>query len=396
MSSGTSVEQLKWLEILDVSQSDSDCLVAGFRVVHQVRHRLDVIETALAQRLTEVDAAPEVTLTEVLDHTRRQAQRLAERARLLQGSSPACLLLASALYSGRVVVGHVDMYADVLKALEPELRSAFLNDTSAVELAPDLSPRRFAARLRLVAERIRRQHGIDRLSHQKRQASSRIWTNSATGMVHLSAVFDPETAVSLAARIDAVMHEITAAGFPDTCPADPMDRLAHVRALALAKLIMGEALPGTGAPDVLVVVDTTQRNEFGEPVVDWGLPVELPLEALARVFAQHPGITVVDIARNGSVVDRTTRLNAGRSSRLANRTQRRVLRAHHATCAAPDCTVPFRYCEIHHVEWWRRGGSTDLGNLVPVCSRHHHRIHEAGWSIEIDPRRVVRLRPPGG
>lgn len=396
MSLGTSVEQLEWLELLDVSIADPDSLVRAFRAVSLVRQRLDVIETTLAQQLAEVDATPEVTLTQVLDHTRRGAQRLARRARLLRGSSPACELLASAFHSGEVGVDHVDTFVDVLRALEPELHDAFLDDTSAVELAAGLSPRRFAARLRLVAERLRRQRGIDLLEQQKRQASMRIWTNSATGMVHLSGVFDPESAVFLAGRIDSMVQEITSAGYPDTCPEDPIDRLAHVRALALAKLIMGQTTTGAGSPDVLVVVDTTQRNEFGEPVIDWGLPVELPVDALVRVFEQNPGVTVVDIARNGRVVDRTTRLNAGRSSRLANRAQRRVLRAYHATCAAPDCSVPFQYCEIHHVDWWRHGGTTDLANLVPVCSRHHHRVHEDGWILEVDPRRVVRLRPPDG
>lgn len=396
MSLGTSVKQLEWLELLDVASADPDALVRAFHAVSRIRQRLDVIETTLAQQLSEADATPELTLTQLLDHTRRQAQRLARRARLLQGSSPACVLLASAFHSGEVGVSHVDTFVDVLRALEPELHDAFLADTSAVELAADLSQRRFAARLRLVAERLRRQRGIDLLERQKRQASMRIWTNSATGMVHLSGVFDPESAVFLAGRIDAMVQQITTTGYPDTCPVDPIDRLAHVRALALAKLIMGEPTTGTGSPDVLIVVDTTQRNEFGEPVCDWGLPVELPVEALVRVFDQHPGVTVVDLARNGRVVDRTTRLNAGRSSRLANRAQRRVLRAYHATCAAPDCSVPFRYCEIHHIEWWRRGGSTDLANLVPVCSHHHHLVHEAGWTLEIDSQRVVSLSPPDG
>ena len=51
----------------------------------------------------------------------------------------------------------------------------------------------------------------------------------------------------------------------------------------------------------------------------------------------------------------------------------------HHTCAAPDCPVRFGDCDIHHLKDWKEGGLTNLENLVPLCSKHHHHIHEGRW-----------------
>jgi hypothetical protein len=46
-----------------------------------------------------------------------------------------------------------------------------------------------------------------------------------------------------------------------------------------------------------------------------------------------------------------------------------------STCAAPACTVRFADCDIHHVDPWHLRGETNLDNLLPLCSRHHHEAH---------------------
>jgi hypothetical protein len=55
-------------------------------------------------------------------------------------------------------------------------------------------------------------------------------------------------------------------------------------------------------------------------------------------------------------------------------------------CAFPDCRVSVQRCHAHHVaEWVAHHGTTDLDNLVLLCSRHHHVVHEAGWTITPTP-----------
>ncbi len=31
-------------------------------------------------------------------------------------------------------------------------------------------------------------------------------------------------------------------------------------------------------------------------------------------------------------------------------------------------------------------GRSDLDRLTPACTRHHHLLHEGGWTAELDPR----------
>ena len=89
-------------------------------------------------------------------------------------------------------------------------------------------------------------------------------------------------------------------------------------------------------------------------------------------------------------------LNCGREHRVANRAQRRALRAMYRTCGYPGCDVVFDRCDIHHVIEWLRHGSTDLHNLLPLCSTHHHLVHEGRWRLTLDKHRVITIHRPDG
>jgi hypothetical protein len=90
----------------------------------------------------------------------------------------------------------------------------------------------------------------------------------------------------------------------------------------------------------------------------------------------------------------------GRESRTATKAQRKALAAAHQHCMFPGCRVDASRCEAHHVRPWERGGATCLTDLILLCSRHHHLVHEGRWRIladpshpEGDPRHWV-FRPP--
>jgi len=68
----------------------------------------------------------------------------------------------------------------------------------------------------------------------------------------------------------------------------------------------------------------------------------------------------------------------------------------HRTCIGPSCTVPFDACQVHHVIPWDHGGKTDLSNLVPMCTKDHHLVHEGGWTLSITPERVATWTRPDG
>jgi hypothetical protein len=90
-------------------------------------------------------------------------------------------------------------------------------------------------------------------------------------------------------------------------------------------------------------------------------------------------------------------LDVGRRARLAVKRQRRALATVFRCCAFPGCQVPFRFCEIHHKDFWCKGGKTDLDLLVPYCWEHHRFVHEFGFTVTRGPdRHLVHRRPDGG
>lgn len=118
------------------------------------------------------------------------------------------------------------------------------------------------------------------------------------------------------------------------------------------------------------------RSRSGS-VVDIGLGTfGLPIETIRR-WACIGTITPVVVSADG------TRLLLGHETRLANAVQRRALRVLYRSCAL--CDTAFDMCQIHHVGWYSLGGYTDIRNLLPLCSRHHHLVHQGGWVLHWHP-----------
>jgi Domain of unknown function (DUF222) len=151
--------------------------------------------------------------------------------------------------------------------------------------------------------------------------------------------------------------------------------------------------PRFGRAEVIVVVDYTKIGVDGRPTIDWGSPISLPFRCLEDLAQQASVHTVV--VNNGNVVDPDGDLNLGRTTRLANRPQRRALKALYATCAVPGCSVRFEFTKPHHLKWWRNGGLTDLLNLLPLCTHHHACAHN-GWIFALGPNRELTITFPNG
>jgi hypothetical protein len=83
-------------------------------------------------------------------------------------------------------------------------------------------------------------------------------------------------------------------------------------------------------------------------------------------------------------------LHVGRAHRTAPPRLRKALEVRDQHCAAPGCRIDPSRCEAHHVHEWEHGGSTDLDNMVLLCTRHHHAVHEGRMTISRRPE-----HPPG-
>ena len=244
------------------------------------------------------------------------------------------------------------------------------------------------------AKRLDDLDGQERLERQRRAARARSWVD-AEGMWNLSARFDPLTGVKVAARLDATVEALFAESVPDGCPQDPIEKQRYLVAQAVTRLLTDTTGVGTrpGRSEFVAVIDADAPGQTG-PVVEFAIPVEIP----ARVIADLAGDADIHavVVRNGVVLYAPGELNLGRTTRLANRAQRRALRGLYRCCAIPGCTVAYERCKLHHIIWWRNDGTTDLDNLLPVCSIHHTKIHHDDWHIELGPHRELTLTLPDG
>ena len=152
---------------------------------------------------------------------------------------------------------------------------------------------------------------------------------------------------------------------PRAVPTDLLEKQSFLRAHALLALLDGKA-HGSGRPEIVVVEDHTNPLPDGRPTLDWGVDVDLPHEFLEQL--RPDGERVHGQGPQRGRHRRTRRVGLrSRRPRLANRAQRRALRGLYATCAIPGCRVRYSRTKLHHIIWWRHGGSTDLENLLPVC-----------------------------
>ncbi|WP_449373979.1 HNH endonuclease [Arthrobacter psychrolactophilus] len=45
--------------------------------------------------------------------------------------------------------------------------------------------------------------------------------------------------------------------------------------------------------------------------------------------------------------------------------------------------APAQWTEAHHIIPWQDGGDTSVDNGVLCCSRHHHYLHDRGWTVRL-------------
>ncbi|SHN46619.1 HNH endonuclease signature motif containing protein, partial [Cryptosporangium aurantiacum] len=58
-------------------------------------------------------------------------------------------------------------------------------------------------------------------------------------------------------------------------------------------------------------------------------------------------------------------------------------------------TRPPHWTQAHHIIPWTHGGPTDMNNLILLCGFHHHRVHDEGWTLQLDGRELTIRRPDG-
>jgi hypothetical protein len=83
-----------------------------------------------------------------------------------------------------------------------------------------------------------------------------------------------------------------------------------------------------------------------------------------------------------------------REHREPNRAMRRYLTDRDGRCRFPGCDCEIRH--FHHMIHWIHGGPTDTPNLLGLCWRHHHLVHEGAWTVTGDADGLVTFHAPDG
>lgn len=341
----------------------------------------------------------ELELADSARISEREAARQATLARLLAHFP----LFAAALQASTVAESHVQVLGRCWHQMSLADRDRLKGlDATLVRLAAAHGPERFRRLLVAEVNRLRADDGVDRLVKQRRATGLTHWVDDS-GMVNLRAMYDPERGQQLLAKLRSARTAMVDAGRePPDCP-DGDTRWEHLDAVALYELVCaGGAMADVaeGGPrsmftvpdaEVVVLIDeaTLRSGVHAATQMDTG-SVDLPVETV-RQMACDAGIIPVVLGGEGQVLD------VGRVRRLATHAQRVALRAMYATCAVPDCDVPFDRCQPHHLHGWGDGGSTNLDSLAPLCRAHHTVVHMGGWSIDVDPvdRRITLTRQDG-
>jgi Domain of unknown function (DUF222) len=368
---------------------DRAAFKTALAAITRLRAGVDALEASYAAELARLSSFGERDIAEATRTGTASANRVLDRAKLL-AKTPE---ITDAFTNGDVTAGHVDALGRALRSLEPAQQNALLaKGADLAKVASTATVEEFARHVRREAAGVQTDDGMDRLERQRRAVRLRWWVD-AEGMVGLAGRYDPLTGALLTKRLDSIVAALFAESTPPDCPSDPIEKQAYLRALALQSLINGQAA-GSGRTETVAVIDTDQPGPTGAPAVDWGLPVEVPARVLADLFDTTD--TTVVIVRNGIVLYAPGELNLGRTTRIASKAQRRALRALYRTCAIPGCTVHYDLTKAHHVWEWEHGGPTDLHNLLPLCVRHHHNIHDNRWKLALGPNRQLTITYPDG
>ncbi len=322
--------------------------------------------------------------------------------------------LAAAVASGaNLGADRLDSLARRLGPLDDDTLARVDVDRLAAA-APSLPADTFDAAVRRAVEEARADEGLAEAEAARAASEVRHWFDARRGMGHVHALLDPERYEMVASAIDQHTSQLAsrssssdasapadavalaaapgfAAAAPDGGRSEPLAKDANLAAQALVALITGSDGRASHLPLITVVVDsqTLEVGTHGRTVRETGDGRPLSGSTVARHCCDAVVQRVVHDPA-GLPVD------VGRRARTATSGQWAALRSLYRSCAWPGCERPLSHCQAHHIHHWEHGGPTDLDNLVPLCSRHHHLVHEGGWGISLNPDRSLMIVRPDG
>ena len=209
----------------------------------------------------------------------------------------------------------------------------------------------------------------------------------------------PEVGALLIRALDAARETLyqrtrvtagTTPSDPTMAPPTRAQQEADALALLVETALHHEIDPGAPGERYQVVVHVDAAV-----LADCEQPGQSVLEEGSHVSAETSRRLACDASRVVMRHDDEGRLlEVGARTRTIPPALRRALLHRDRSCRFPGCHV--RFGQGHHVHHWAQGGPTTLGNLVLLCRRHHHAVHEEGYRVSRQPHGALEFRRPDG
>jgi hypothetical protein len=190
-------------------------------------------------------------------------------------------------------------------------------------------------------------------------------------MFIIDGVLDPEGGAALKSAIDALSKRHA----PDDERTPRQRRADALTEIVFHAMDEGKLPKRNGVRPHITVTTTLEglKGELGAPASD--LEHGMPISSITVQRLACDGCLSRVLMADSQVID------VGRATRSVSPSQKRALRARDKHCRFPGCDRPVSWTNPHHIEFWARGGPTNLPNLVSLCWFHHRCVHEGGWQV---------------
>lgn len=372
-------------------------LVAAVQQACAARGDLDVVlVNTLAELLTRGVEVPDgLSVTDWLRCLDPTLSPAAAKAILIVAAAitePTWAELAARVSMRHVTVGQaariVEFDRAASKVADPGEVAAAVTDL--LEQALRLDERDLARLVRLHTEQVTPPDDVDPDRQDRARESARgLWFGAptASGMVPMRAMLDPEAAAVVKSAVDALSvpcpekdgHGHTIAPDPRSPERRRADGLLEVIQRGVA------AADGVRVTDKTKVVVTIDYDTLLGRVVGAGWTSSgdvLSAETIRRLACDAQVIPMV-LGRKSEPLD------VGRHQRLVGPGLRLALIQRDGGCTFPGCSIPAAWTDAHHVIPWYLGGITSLLNTALLCRRHHTHVHRYGLTATITAHSVT-------
>ena len=295
----------------------------------------------------------------------------------------------SAVEAGEMSLTNAERLAQAAKRTGTESVDAA---AGLLDQARELPPDRFAREIDAWVQSQQDDHGHGDYLRQRQQRYLRV--RKDRDKIRIDGQYDLESGTRIGARLQRLAEALRRQDDQTARNGDGSDggrrSWDQLQADALDQLASGDtdlgAGPGGSRPkaEVIVVADIgalTGEDPSGRCEIPGAGPV--PPTVLQRIAC--------DAELTGVLFSEGKPLFHGATTRTATKAQWRMLIARDGGCIG--CGAEPQWCQAHHIIPYAQSRRTDIDNLVLVCWKCHHNIHDHNWQITHRGGKPA-LRPP--